>query len=158
MKRNCWVYYKWVIIQNQVIRHKVKVILDLSNYATKKDLDHATMVNTSDLAAKKDFIALKAEVDKPDINKLVNFPTGLNNLDVGKLKTSPVDLKRLSDVVDNEVIKNTKFNTRKKKADNLDKKIPDATTLIDIKQYNTDKQNLEEEMEMLMRKSQIQVV
>ena len=101
---------------------------------------------------------MKAEVDKPDINKLVNFPTGLNNLDVGKLKTFPVDLKRLSDVVDNEVVKNTKFNTRKKKADNLDKKIPDATTLIDIKQYNTDKQNLEKEMEMLMRKSQIQVV
>ena len=75
MKRNCWVYYKWVIIQNQVIKHKVKVILDLSNYATKKDLDNATMVNTSDLAAKKDFIALKAEVDKLDINKLVNVPT-----------------------------------------------------------------------------------
>ena len=75
MKRNCWVYYKWVIIQNQVIKHKVKVILDLSNYATKKDLDNATMVNTSDLAAKKDFIALKAEVDKLDINKLANVPT-----------------------------------------------------------------------------------
>ena len=101
---------------------------------------------------------MKAEVDKPDINKLVNSPTGLNNLDVGKLKTFPVDLKGLSDVVDNEVVKNTKFNTRKKKADNLNKKIPDATALIDIKQYNTDKQNLEKEMDMLMRKSQIQVV
>ena len=29
---------------------------------------------------KKDFLALKAEVDKLDINKLVNFPSGLNNL------------------------------------------------------------------------------
>ena len=51
---------------------------------------------------------MKAEVDKLDINKLVNVPTGLNNLktkvddlDVGKLKTVPVDLKKLSDVVTN---------------------------------------------------------
>ena len=39
------------------IRDKVKVVLDLLNYATKKELDHATSVDTSDLAAKKDFIA-----------------------------------------------------------------------------------------------------
>ena len=35
------------------IREKVKVVLDLSNYATKKELEHATGVDTSDLAAKK---------------------------------------------------------------------------------------------------------
>ena len=35
------------------IRDKVKVVLGLSNYATKKELDHATDVDTSDLAAKK---------------------------------------------------------------------------------------------------------
>ena len=29
----------------------MKVVLDLSNYATKKELDHATGVDTSDLAA-----------------------------------------------------------------------------------------------------------
>ena len=118
--------------------------MNLSNYATKKELDHATGVDTSDLAAKKDFIALKAEVDKCDINKLVNIPTSLNNLkekvvdlDVGKLKTVPIDLKNLSDIVDDEV------NTLKTKVNNLEKKILDATTLIHINQYNTDKQNLE---------------
>ena len=49
---------------------------------------------TSDLAAKKDFIAFKDDVGKLDIAKLVNFLTSLNslkikvdNLDVGKLKT-----------------------------------------------------------------------
>ena len=70
----------------------------------------------------KIFIALKAGVDKLDINKLVNVPTSLNNLktkvddlDVGKLKTVPVDLKKLSDVVANEVVKNTIFNTLKTK-------------------------------------------
>ena len=76
------------------ITDEVKVVLDLSNYATKKELKHATGIDTSDLAAKKDFIALKAEVDKLDINKLTNVPTSLNylktkvdDLNVGKLKT-----------------------------------------------------------------------
>ena len=52
----------------------------MSNYATKKELDDATGVDTSDLAAKKDVIALKVEVDKLDMNKLVNVLTSLNNL------------------------------------------------------------------------------
>ena len=59
---------------------EVTVVLYLSNYSNKKALDHATDVDTSDLAAKKDFIALKAEVDKLDISKLVNVLTSLNNL------------------------------------------------------------------------------
>ena len=61
----------------------------------------------------------------------------------------PVDLsdEKLSDAVDNEVVNlmfnvNLKFNTLKTKVHNLEKKIPDATTLIHINQYNTDKQNL----------------
>ena len=51
------------------IRDKVKVVLYLSSYATKKELDYATGLNTSDLAAKNDFIDLQAEVGKLDINK-----------------------------------------------------------------------------------------
>ena len=105
-------------------------------------------VNTSDLAAKKDFVALKAEDDKLGINKSVNVPTSLNNsktkvdyLDVGKLKTGPAVLKKLSYVADNEVVKNTKFNTLTTKVNKLDKKKPDATTLIHINQYNTYKQS-----------------
>ena len=42
-----------------------------------------------------------------------NLKTKADDLDVGKLKTAPVDLKKLIDVVDNEVVKNTKFNTLK---------------------------------------------
>ena len=60
---------------------------------------------------------------------MVNVPISLNNvktklddLDVGKLKTVPVDLKKLSDVVANEVVENTKFNTLKTKANSLEKK------------------------------------
>ena len=55
------------------IRDKDKIVLDLSNYATNKELDHATGADTSDLAARKNVIALKAELDKLDINKLFNF-------------------------------------------------------------------------------------
>ena len=46
------------------IRDKVKVVLDLSNYATKKELGHATGAGTSYLAVKKDFIVLKGEAKK----------------------------------------------------------------------------------------------
>ena len=94
------------------------MVLGLSNYATKKELDHSTAIDTSDLVAKKAFIVLKAEIGKLDLNKLGNVPTSSNNLktkvdslDIGKLKTVPVDLKILSDVADNEVVKNTKFKT-----------------------------------------------
>ena len=46
LKKNCcWLNYKWVI------RYKVKVVLDLSNYVTKKELGHAAGVDTSGLSA-----------------------------------------------------------------------------------------------------------
>ena len=64
-------------------------------------IKHGTGVNTSNLVAKSDLIALKAEVDKLGINKLFDVPTSLNNLKttvddlhVGKLKTTPIDLKK----------------------------------------------------------------
>ena len=64
-----------------------------------------------------------------------NLKTNVDDSDFGKLNTVPVDLKRLSYVVDNEVFKNIKFNTLKMRLNKLDKKIPDATTLICINQY-----------------------
>ena len=80
---------------------------------------------------------MKAEVDTLHNKKLINISTSLNNLkrkvdglDVAKLKTVPVDLKKLSDVVDNEVVKNTIFNTIKTNVNNLERKFADATTLI----------------------------
>ena len=126
------------------IRDKIKVVLGLSNYVTRKELDHASGVDTSGLAAKKGFIALKTVFDKRDINKLVNVPTSLNNfktkvddLDVGKLKTVPVDLLKLSDIIANDVANNTKYNTLKTKLNNLEKIILDATIIIQINQHNT---------------------
>ena len=71
-----------------------------------------------------------------------NLKTKVDDLDVGKLKTIPVDLKKLSDLVANEAVKNTKLNTLKIKLNSLEKEIPDATTLIYLNQYKSDKQNL----------------
>ena len=56
-----------------------------------------------------------------------NLKTKVDDLYVGKLKTVPIDLKKLS--VDNQVVKNTKFSTLKTKVNKLNKKVPDATTL-----------------------------
>ena len=81
---------------------------------------------------------------------MANVPTSLNNLktkvddlDVGKLKTVLVDVKKLSNVQDKQIVKYTKLNTLYVKVNNLEKKISDATTLIHINQYNRVKQNLE---------------
>ena len=69
---------------------------------------------------------MNIEVDKLDINKLVNVPTSLNNLetkvddlDIGKLKSVLVDLKKINDVIDKKVDKNTNFNTMKTKVNAL---------------------------------------
>ena len=51
-------------------------------------------------------------------------------------------MKKLYDVVDKQVVRNAKFKTLKTKLNKLDKKCPDATTLVHINQYNTDKKNL----------------
>ena len=108
---------------------KVKVILGLRNQATKKELEDAAGVDTSKLTAKKDFITLKAEVEKIDIHKLVNAPIGLNNLktkldnfDVDKLKFVPIDLKKISDRVSKKVAKNTKYNELILVVNNLENK------------------------------------
>ena len=65
---------------------------------------------------------MNAEVDKLRIAKLVNVPTSLNNFlkkvddsDVDKLQIVPTDLGKKRNLVKNEVVKNTKFNTIKTK-------------------------------------------
>ena len=116
----------------------------MSNYATKNELENVTGVDTSNLAAKRYFIVLKPEMDKLDVNKLINASTGLNNLktkvddlDIDKLNIVLVDLKKLSDVVSKEIVKKTVYNKLNTKVDYSENKISDATTLIYINQCNT---------------------
>ena len=62
------------------VNKKVKVVLHVSNYVTRKELEDVTCADTSNFAGVGNFIALKAEVYKLDINKVANFPSSLNNL------------------------------------------------------------------------------
>ena len=49
-----------------------------------------------------------------------NLKAKVDDLGVGNLKPVPVDLKKLSDVVNKQVVKNTKCNTLKTKVNQLD--------------------------------------
>ena len=75
----------------------VKVQLDLTNYATKDDVKNITHVDVSSYASKTNLAALKSEVDK---------------IDVDKLKATPADLAKLSNLVKNDVVKKTDYNTK----------------------------------------------
>ena len=77
--------------------NNIKLELDLANYATKTDLKNITHVDVSSYASKTNLAALKSEVDK---------------IDVDKLKTTPADLAKLSNVVKNDVVKKTDYSTK----------------------------------------------
>ena len=77
--------------------NNIKVELDLTNYATKTDLKNITHVDVSSFASKTNLAALKTKVDK---------------IDIDRLNTVPVDLAKLTNVVKNEVVKKTDYNTK----------------------------------------------
>ena len=77
--------------------NNAKVEIDLTNYATKTDLKNITHVDVSSFASKTNLAALKSEVDK---------------IDVDKLKTTPADLAKLTNAIENDVVKKTDYNTK----------------------------------------------
>ena len=77
--------------------NNIKVELDLANYATKTDLKNIIHVDVTSFASKTNLAALKTEVNK---------------IDVDKLKTTPTDLAKLSNVVKNDVVKKTDYNVK----------------------------------------------
>ena len=58
----------------------INIKVDLSNYATKKDIENITHVDTSGFALKTNLANLKTEVDKLDIDKLKILPNNISNL------------------------------------------------------------------------------
>ena len=66
----------------------------MADYATKTDLKNITHV---DVSSKTNLAALKAEVDE---------------IDADKLKAAPVDLAKLTNVIENDVVKKTDYNTK----------------------------------------------
>ena len=83
----------------------INVKVDLSNYATKADLRNATGIDTSKLPLKSNLVNLKAEID---------------NIDIDKLKTASVDLSKLSNVVNNDVVKKIVCDKLLAKVNNID--------------------------------------
>ena len=90
----------------------MKVELDLSNYAANTDLTNAAGVDTLSFAIKFDLGNFKSDVDKLDIDKFKNLLTNLSTLksevdklDIDKLVPAPVDVSKLSDVLNNDVVK-----------------------------------------------------
>ena len=124
---------------NVMLKLFVSVKVDLSNYAANVDLKNATGIDSFKLAAKSDLASIKAEVDK---------------LDYGKLKTIPVDLSKLSNLVNYEVVKKTVYDKLAAKVNNIDtsefvlktkydadkseleKRIPDTNSLVKKLDYN----------------------
>ena len=77
--------------------NNIKVELELSNYATKNDLKDITHVDVSSFASKTNLAALKTEVYK---------------IDADKLKTAPTDFVKLTNAIENDLVKKTVYNTK----------------------------------------------
>ena len=73
-------------------------------YATKSDLKNATEIDTSKLALKSTLSSLKVQIDKTV---------------AGKLNTVPVDLSKLSNVVNNDVVKKIMYDKLVPKVNNI---------------------------------------
>ena len=127
----------------------IKAELDLSNYATKKDIKDITHIDASGFASKTNLAALKTEVDK---------------IDTDKLKTVRDDLAKLTNVVKNEVVKKTDFsaddyvkktifsgdiNSLDDKIDKVEKKIPDVSSLETKRNVTTFVKNLDNRIDGL---------
>ena len=151
-KKGDKLYVKWKGYDNSFNSYKrfdgdINVKVDLSNYVTKADLKNVSHVDASSFALKSNLARLKTEVDKIDADKLI---------------TVPVDLAKVSNVIKNDVIKNTEYdklvakvsgidNTKfvsktkyekdgsdfEDKIEKIDNKIPDATNLVKKTDFNT---------------------
>ena len=110
----------------------IKVELDLSNYATKKDIKDITHIDVSGFASKTNLAVLKTEVDK---------------IDTDKLKTMPNDLTKLSNVVKNDVVKKTDYNVLKSKVDGVD-----VSKYVGKTKYETDGKTIYDKIDAVEKK------
>ena len=77
--------------------NNIKVELDLTNYGRKTDLKNIRHVDVCSFASKTNLTALKTEVDKIDLDKLM---------------TASLDLAKLTNAVENDLVKKTDYNTK----------------------------------------------
>ena len=110
----------------------ISVKVDLSNYATKTDLKNVSHADVSRFALKSNLASLKTEVDK---------------IDADKLKTVPVDLAKLSNMVKNDVVKKTKCNKLVTKVHNID-----TTNIVKKNKYEKDGTDFEDKINKIHKK------
>ena len=118
----------------------IKVKLYLTNYAIKTDLNNIAHVDTSSFALKTKLVALKTEVDKLDIDKLVPLPTDLANLlnEVQQDFTKKTDFNTLKTNVDGidtiKFVLKTKYDSE---VGDLKLKIPDVSEFLQTSTFNS---------------------
>ena len=95
--------------------------MDLPNYVTKTVLKGKTGIETSTLGSKTDL-------------------AGLELYDVGEIRTVPVDLIKLRNLVDTDVVKKTVYDKLVIKVKSIDTKIPSISGLVTKTKYDLDKQ------------------
>ena len=136
--------------------NNIKVELDLANYATKTDLKNITHVDISSFASKTNLAALKTEVGK---------------IDADKLKTAPTDLAKLTNAIENDVVKKTYYNTKvtsieaqiaeftKNTVDNLADitklKAIDTNSFVNKTKFSADINTLDDKIDGVEKKPQI---
>ena len=119
--------------------NNVKLELDLTNYATKTDLKNITHVDVSSFTSKTNLVALKTEVDK---------------IDVDKLKTTPTDLAKLTNVAKNDIVKKTDYNAKVTSIESQIAGVTKNTTdnLNDITKFSADINTLDDKIDGLEKK------
>ena len=136
--------------------NNVKVELDLTNYATKTDLKNIPHVDVSSFASKTNLAALKTEIDI---------------IDADKLKTTPIDVDRLSNLVKNDIVKKADYNAKvtsiegqiarvtKNTLDNLADirklKAIDTNSLVTRTKFSADSNALDDKIDGVEKKNQI---
>ena len=137
-------------------RNNIKVELDLANYATKDDVKNITHVDVSSFASKTNSAALKTEVDK---------------IDSDKLKTTPADLAKLTNAIENDVVKKTDYNAKvtsieaqitgltKNTVDNLNNitklKAVDTNNFVNRTKFSADTNSLDDKIDGVEKKTDI---
>ena len=98
----------------------------------KTDLKNVTHVDVSSFASKTNLASLKTEVYK---------------IDTDKLKTVPVDVAKLSNVVKNDVVKKTEYNKLVAKVNGID-----TTNFVLKTKYEKDGSDFEDKMNKVDKK------
>ena len=104
----------------------INVKFHLPYYATKANFKNAARVDTSKLIANSDLASLRTKIGKTD---------------VGKLKTIPVDLSKLSNVVNYDVVKKTVYDKIVAQVNNIN-----TSGFVLKTKYQNNKSDLEKKM------------